>query len=202
MIDFLNDHRTHIDSPLDYDERREVDGKLIAVIKWLEGNPNIEQKSIELTEEMKSKANGIPHKFKVGDIVQYVTDTTDRRRIDEVDDESNLYVTNGSPIMFEAEEDWTVIVDAEENGLTEFEEALADICRGWIGEEIGWEDYITKNSIPLLELAKKQMQCTAEEKNWKPTKVQLDCLKEACDKRFDVDGLDPLYMLYEQLKTL
>lgn len=43
-----------------------------------------------------------------------------------------------------------------ESNLTEFENVLADVCRGWIGEELGWKDYIIKNSLPLLELAKKQ----------------------------------------------
>ena len=43
-----------------------------------------------------------------------------------------------------------------ESDLTEFENVLADVCRGWIGEELGWKDYIIKNSLPLLELAKKQ----------------------------------------------
>jgi len=43
-----------------------------------------------------------------------------------------------------------------EEDLTEFENALADVCRGWIGEELGWKDYIIKNSLPLLELAKEQ----------------------------------------------
>ena len=43
-----------------------------------------------------------------------------------------------------------------ESDLTEFENTLADVCRGWIGEELGWKDYIIKNSLPLLELAKKQ----------------------------------------------
>lgn len=41
--------------------------------------------------------------------------------------------------------------------FTEFEKALADVCRGWIGEEIGWKDYIIKNSLPLLEIAKRQL---------------------------------------------
>ena len=44
----------------------------------------------------------------------------------------------------------------EEDDLTEFENALADVCRGWTGEEHGWKDYIIKNSFPLLALAKKQ----------------------------------------------
>ena len=44
----------------------------------------------------------------------------------------------------------------EDDDLTEFENGLADICRGWTGEEHGWKDYIIKNSFPLLALAKKQ----------------------------------------------
>lgn len=38
--------------------------------------------------------------------------------------------------------------------------------------------------------------------HWKPTEMQLKCLKDACDEHFDLDGLDPLYTLYEQLKAL
>ena len=54
-----------------------------------------------------------------------------------------------------------------ESNLTEFENTLADICRGWIGEEIGWEDYIIKNSLPLLELAKKQFdKCEQKTAEW------------------------------------
>lgn len=37
--------------------------------------------------------------------------------------------------------------------LSEFEEALADICRGYIGEELGWEDYIKTNADALLKIA-------------------------------------------------
>jgi hypothetical protein len=53
-----------------------------------------------------------------------------------------------------------------ENDLTEFENALADVCRGWIGEELGWKDYIIKNSIPLLEFAKKQFDEYEQKPAW------------------------------------
>ena len=33
------------------------------------------------------------------------------------------------------------------------------------------------------------------QKQWKPTEIQLECLKAACDKHWDIDGLDPLYTL-------
>lgn len=38
-------------------------------------------------------------------------------------------------------------------GLTDFERALADICIGWIGGEIGWKQYIKDNADILLKIA-------------------------------------------------
>lgn len=45
--------------------------------------------------------------------------------------------------------------------LTEFERTLADICIGWIGEEVGWEQYIKDNADVLL----KQCCCLCPWKN-------------------------------------
>ena len=53
-------------------------------------------------------------KFKVGDIVQYITDSTDRRKIEEVDTLCNMYHTDSSPIMFEIADEWKVVVNAED----------------------------------------------------------------------------------------
>ncbi len=44
MIDFLDEHRRHFGTPMDYDERKEVDEKLLCIKEWLE-KPG-EQKSI------------------------------------------------------------------------------------------------------------------------------------------------------------
>lgn len=41
-------------------------------------------------------------------------------------------------------------------GLTDFERTLADICTGWIGEEIGWKEYIKDNANVLLKIAIKK----------------------------------------------
>lgn len=38
-------------------------------------------------------------------------------------------------------------------GLTDFERTLADICISWIGEEIGWKQYIKDNADILLKIA-------------------------------------------------
>ena len=37
---------------------------------------------------------------------------------------------------------------------------------------------------------------------WKPSDEQIKALKEVCDEHWEPDGLDPLYMLLEQLKKL
>ena len=41
-----------------------------------------------------------------------------------------------------------------------------------------------------------------ERYTWKPSDEQMKALKEACDEHWEPDGLDPLYMLWEQLKKL
>lgn len=41
-------------------------------------------------------------------------------------------------------------------GLTDFERTLADICIGWIGEELGWKQYIKDNADVLLKIAIKK----------------------------------------------
>lgn len=40
------------------------------------------------------------------------------------------------------------------------------------------------------------------QKQWKPSNVQMQALKEACDIYWEPDGSDALYTLYEQLKKL
>ena len=38
MIDFLNEHRCHLGAVLGYDERREQEGSILAIIEWLKGH--------------------------------------------------------------------------------------------------------------------------------------------------------------------
>ena len=72
------------------------------VIAWLEKQG--EQKPVDK----------IGRKFNVGDIVQYITDSIDRRKIKEIDTLCNMYHTDSSPIMFEIEDEWKVVVNAED----------------------------------------------------------------------------------------
>lgn len=47
--------------------------------------------------------------FKVGDIVQYITDDTDKRKIVEIDTLCNKYHTDSYSIRFEVEDDWKLV---------------------------------------------------------------------------------------------
>ena len=74
-------------------------------------------------------ADKVEPKFKVGDIVQYITDSTDRRKIEEVDELCNMYHTDSSPIMFEVEDEWKIIVlseDVEEERKVNFHQFTFD----------------------------------------------------------------------------
>lgn len=76
MIDFLNEHRSHFGVLMDYDEHREIEGKLLCIKQWLEGN-YVEQK--------------IQPKFKVGDVM---------RTLEEAEDG----ITDGLPIVLSVDE--------------------------------------------------------------------------------------------------
>ena len=52
-------------------------------------------------------------KFKVGDIVQYITDSTDRRKIEEIDTLCNMYHTDSLPILFDVEDEWKSVLNSE-----------------------------------------------------------------------------------------
>ena len=54
--------------------------------------------------------------------------------------------------MISAEAKESLLHDKYE-GLTDFERTLAYICIGWIGEELGWKQYIKDNADVLLRIA-------------------------------------------------
>lgn len=78
-----------------------------------------------------------------------------------------------------------------ERDLTEFENTLADVCRGWIGEELGWKDYIIKNSFPLLELAKKQFDKYEQKSAW--SKEDEYMIKNICNA-FEKDSSQYIWL--------
>lgn len=40
--------------------------------------------------------------------------------------------------------------------MTKFEKALADVCEGYLGHELGWKEYIRTNAKALLKIAKEE----------------------------------------------
>ena len=118
-----------------------VDGKIKERV-FLENKPQGKSALEAIQEEKVDNANKIgpkdyssidPHfgkpidndkvvpKFKVGDIVQYITDSTDRRKIEEIDTLCNMYYTDSFPIIFEVEDEWKAILNSEN-----VEQKLAD----------------------------------------------------------------------------
>jgi hypothetical protein len=73
----------------------------------------IKSNGYKWNSETKTLENVIEPKFKVGDIVQYITDSTDRRKIEEIDTLCNMYHTDSSPIMFEIEDEWKSVLNSE-----------------------------------------------------------------------------------------
>lgn len=45
----------------------------------------------------------------------------------------------------------------DEKKLDKFETTLADVCRGWIGEEIGWTNYIVQHAAVLKDILKNNL---------------------------------------------
>ena len=48
-------------------------------------------------------------------------------------------------------------ISDDKHNLTEFECVLLDICRGWIGEEVGWKEYIKDNADVLIKIVIKKL---------------------------------------------
>ena len=62
----------------------------------------------------------------------------------------------------------------------------------------------TKYAVNIIDVEREinWLKSLRPQNNWKPSDRQMKALKEACDARWEPDGLDPLYTLWEQLKKL
>ena len=50
MIEFLDRYRSRIGASLDYDECKDIDGSILAILEWLKGNPNVRRTFTECTD--------------------------------------------------------------------------------------------------------------------------------------------------------
>ena len=58
MIDFLDDYRRKIGCILDHDEARDVDGKILCIMKWLENQGQVKESAISQHENRTCEENG------------------------------------------------------------------------------------------------------------------------------------------------
>ena len=99
-------------------------------------------------------------------------------------------------------------------GLTDFERTLADICIGWIGEELGWKQYIKDNADVLLKIAIKKFNSIQDapfkqkpaawsEEDEKMYKIALSCIETLEDisngKNMHADVKDWLKSLKDRI---
>lgn len=69
-------------------------------------------------------------------------------------------------------------MNEDEQVMTKFEKALADVCDGYIGHELGWEDYIHINAKALLKIAKEE-QMEEQKDNMLPATQAADRIFQA-----------------------
>ena len=96
-------------------------------------------------------------------------------------------------------------------GLTDFERTLADICIGWIGEELGWKQYIKDNADVLLKIAVEKFNSVQDvpfeqktawsEEDEKNTNRIIDAIKSVyCIEA--IDGTYDFKKIFAWLKSL
>ena len=114
-----------------------------------------------------------PHKFKVGDIVQYITDSTDRREIISIDKLCEMYITDDASIWFEDEDDWKFVVNAaDEEQKQEWSEEDEEILNDAIGA-VWAADYYTYDDKQEIENWLKSLK---DRYTWKPSDEQMQVL--------------------------
>lgn len=86
---------------------------------------------------------------------------------------------------------------------------VLELCKAWFEDIMERCDRLTSGNVShgsraIYGVAKNYAEYVDEHlhNTWKPSDAQMQALKEACDKHGEPDGLDPLYMLWEQLKKL
>lgn len=98
-------------------------------------------------------------------------------------------------------------------GLTDFERTLADICKGWIGKECEWEEYIKDNADVLLKIAAKKFNSVQDvplspawseedEYNFNIIYHLLDLKKEMYKKQENQEEFNRYNVLCKWLKSL
>lgn len=92
---------------------------------------------------------------------------------------------------------WSEEDEAIYYGVIETEQYMLDVVNGTKKFDVG-NLSIKKECTRELNWLKS----FKERYTWKPSDEQIKALKEACDKYWEPDGLDPLYTLYQDLKKL
>lgn len=172
MIDFFNEHRSHFGRPMDYDEHREVEGKLLCIQQWLEGN-FVEQK--------------IQPKFKVGDWIRYKTNPDDVERVDCVSDNHYILDIKGkcNTVLFTCQDLWE---------LVEYKPTWSKEDDNCICKIINWLDVCkayNQDSKSIKEISEhiQWLKSLRPQSQWKPSQEQIEALDFYLKDDIDKEGV-------------
>ena len=183
----------------------------------------VDAKEQKLVEKKELKKIVVPI-FNIGDTIRdkdfYECGT---ETIKDIKDGQYIF-TDGYGINIDEQEGWQLVkasANIEKKPMlsdffnAEYERGKADALKSveWSEEDEKMLNDIDitlfeENSIPnakywkFMNWLKSLKDRVRPQKQWKPSKEQMEALKEVCDKRWELDGLDPLYTLYEYLKKL
>jgi len=144
----------------------------------------IPHKSAKWSEEDEEHLNSIISDIKT-DMGAY---PRSQEVIDIYNDDISFLKSLRDRVQPQPKQEWS---EDDEKTLEGIINAVKDVrCQSLLSEIDIYDDY-----IDWLKSLKQKM-------GWKPSDAQMQALKEACDKHWEPDGLDPLYTLYEQLKKL
>lgn len=113
MIDFLDEYRRKIGCSMDYDEIRDIDGKILAIVNWMKGNPNIQQQPTP--------------KFRIGDTIHKIGENTVfPMTIEKIEDGDYVCNNSHSFVNIKFQDDYELV--EQNNSWSEEDEEMLERC--------------------------------------------------------------------------
>ena len=223
MIDFLDDYRRKIGCSLDHDEARDVDGKILCIMQWLENQ------GAQKPEENKGNIGGISANWSeedekiLGDIIEDVMTLHSGKTLGVIRNKINWLKSLKGRVQTKHE--WS---EEDSYYINNIIHIIEEINNAPLKRREDWEAYInwlkslrSQNNITEKELAQAptfddgwsaaidyiQKKSLRPQNRWKPSDEQMEALKAMaryCDiaTSFDAYKQRVVESLYSELKKL
>ena len=180
---WIYDIVNNLGEPSDEEAQEELEEMQPLALAWLE-------------KQGEQKPTVIIPRFRVGDEIKTTNEAP--LTITKITD-SGYWSEDLFICSFENSTKWELVENPAE--WSEEDEEKIDILNAMCDD--GIKDCLSYSTqYRVLNEIKDWLKSLRHQKQWKPSERQMKALKEACDEHLEPDGLDPLYVLYEQLKEL